>query len=465
MEISVDRLIPDPKNEELFPLEDLDSITESILTVGIIEPIIISPVGSIDDIKKFEKSDAREVLKSFARFYIRAGHRRVEAAKQLGYKTIPARIAIPLRKGADTLLLIHENLTQRQLSPSTIIKASEIEKKCRPIEFLLPKLPPEIRQAYADGIISEDFIRLLIDKEAPKIKEIIKNLKKLTIIGVKNVSSQEEYERLKKEIEKRDHLISEILQEKEKLENEKKRLQCEKEKLEGSIERLEARIQQFQREKILVLQKLEDLKKEKESILQKTKKVGTTEKTKEELQEKEQEIRKLRSLIKIHENSIQQLKDKLAAEQNKYKLVKQEMNNLVDKEVNKRIEEIKKEFQSTITEIKERLEKEKEQLAEELKKIKDQKEKGSLNNSQSSKKLKFSEYLTPATRVALSFIQNTKSMAQQAIEMEEVCETLMIDKSTTSSNFDLVIEIVVAMEELAKGLLGIADSIRKNYKL
>ncbi len=454
IEIQIDRLIPDPRNSQLFPLDDLDSIVESIQTLGIIEPIIIQPVASFDDILKYQDANAEEVVRSFARFCIKAGHRRVEAAKRLGMKKVPARVIIPLIEGVDVLLLVHENLTQRQLSPSAVTKALDVLRDNCPIELVLARLPEEIRKAYLEGVITESFIRALMHQPSEKIKRVIQDIGKLAILGVKDLSSAEEFERLREEIERKDKLLSKLLEEKARLEEEKKTLELEKEALQGAIERLEFQVRQANLEKENIQSSIERLQQELEQIP-----VSNTE----EIEEKELQIRELKSALNLKKQEITELKRKLEQERKKYELAKAEMENIVKGEVNRRIEEIKKEFQVTVSEIKNQVESEKNKLEEEKQRLQrelEQIRKKHAREIEQLKKLKPSEHLSPAVRQTLAFIQATKETADLALEIEEICETLHREGQR-----ELILEAVVAMEELAKGLIGIADSIRKTYKI
>jgi len=453
IEIQIDRLIPDPRNSQLFPLDDLDSIVESIQTLGIIEPIIIQPIGSFEDIIKYRDADAEEVARSFARFCIKAGHRRVEAAKRLGMKKVPARVIIPLIEGVDVLLLVHENLTQRQLSPSAVTKALSVLRENCPIELILAKLPDEIRKAYLEGVITESFIRALMHQPS-KIKEIIQDIGKLALLGVKDLSSAEEFERLREEIERKDKLLSKLLEEKARLEEEKKKLELEKEALQGVIDRLEFQVRQANLEKENIQDNIERLQRELEQI---------PDTNTEEIEAKELQIRELKSALNLKKQEITELKRKLEQERKKYELAKAEMENIVKGEVNRRIEEIKKEFQATVSEIKNQVESEKNKLEEEKQRLQrelEQIKKRHAREIEQLKKLKPSEHLSPAIRQTLAFIQTTKETASLALEIEEICETLHRE-----GHRDLILEVVVAMEELAKGLFGIAESIRKTYKL
>jgi len=453
VEIQIDRLIPDPRNSQLFPLDDLDSIVESIQTLGIIEPIIIQPIGTFEDIIKYQDTNAEEVVRSFARFCIKAGHRRVEAAKRLGMKKVPARVIIPLIEGVDVLLLVHENLTQRQLSPSAVTKALDVLRDNCPIELVLAKLPDEIRKAYFEGIITEKFVRTLMHQPSEKIREVIQDIGKLTVLGVKNLSSSEEFERLREEIDRKDKLLSKLLDEKARLEEEKKKLELEKEALQGVIDRLEFQIHQANLEKENIQSSIERLQQELEQ----------TPASNEEIKEKELKIRELKSALNLKRQEINELKQKLKQERKKYELAKEEMESIVESEVNKRLEEIKNEFQTTVSEIKNQVESEKKRLEEERLKLQrelEQIRKRHAREIEQLKKLKPSEHLSPAIRQTLAFIQTTKETADLALEIEEICETLHREGQR-----ELILEAVVAMEELAKGLIGIADSIRRTYNL
>ncbi len=216
VEIEIDRLVPHPLNKEIFPMVDIDSIAESIRQHGVIEPIVIRPKADFEEMQKFLDSDAETCLKHFQQFFICAGHRRVEALKRLGYKTVPARIIIPRFKGADELILIHENLNQRILSPGTVLKATSIERRITPIEVLLSELPEKIREYHKKGLISDKFVRILASQENSSYEEVIDTPETIEKLGFKGkVKSSQELEKLRQKLREKEDEIKKLIQEKE----------------------------------------------------------------------------------------------------------------------------------------------------------------------------------------------------------------------------------------------------------
>ncbi|MCZ3385500.1 MAG: ParB/RepB/Spo0J family partition protein [Actinomycetia bacterium] len=97
-EIPVDHISPNPRQpRQVFDEESLGELVFSLREVGLLQPIVVRPVG--DD-----------------RFELVAGERRWRAARQAGFTTIPAIV----RDTADDVLLrdaLLENLHRAQLNP------------------------------------------------------------------------------------------------------------------------------------------------------------------------------------------------------------------------------------------------------------------------------------------------------------------------------------------------------------
>ena len=96
-EIAVNAIVPNPfQPRRTFGAEELSELTESLRTSGLLQPILVRPAAN-----------GYELI---------AGERRLRAAQQLGWSTIPAIV----READDTTLLtlaLVENLQRDSLSP------------------------------------------------------------------------------------------------------------------------------------------------------------------------------------------------------------------------------------------------------------------------------------------------------------------------------------------------------------
>ena len=405
VEIEIDRLIQHPVNKELFPMVDIDAIARSIKEYGMIEPIVIRPKEDFDEIIKFKDQNAETCLKHFKEFYICAGHRRVEALKRLGYRKVEARIIIPLYKGVDELVLIHENLMQRVLSPEIVKKALIRERTIFPIENVLKKLPKEIKNYYKKGLISAGFVRFIATQDKNFYKEVIDTLEKIEKLGFEGkVKSSQDLERLKQKLSEKEEEVKKLFQEKEKVDREKKKLEKEKNILENSIRRLNEAVS-LREEKLQRLhENLVSLKTELNQLQQQVTLTASPE-LEEKIRRSKQKIREISSKLRIKEEEIKQIKSKLKEEREKYKALKEEMQRIIERETEKRIEEIKQEFQNILTVTRKQLEKEreeKEKLLQEIDKLTAQK-----NAAFASKNS--SKNLSPEERTVLGVIAHVKS--------------------------------------------------------
>lgn len=98
-EIAVNAIAPNPfQPRRTFGADELNELTESLRTSGLLQPILVRPASA---------SQGYELI---------AGERRLRAAQQLGWSTIPAIV----RDADDTTLLtlaLVENLQRNSLSP------------------------------------------------------------------------------------------------------------------------------------------------------------------------------------------------------------------------------------------------------------------------------------------------------------------------------------------------------------
>jgi ParB family chromosome partitioning protein len=93
--LPLDRVYPNPENIR-SQLRDLEELTESVSAVGVLQPLLVTPAA-----------DGRLVLLD--------GHRRYEAAKRAGAKTVPV-IAKRVRDDVDQVVVmlaagLHDQLT------------------------------------------------------------------------------------------------------------------------------------------------------------------------------------------------------------------------------------------------------------------------------------------------------------------------------------------------------------------
>jgi len=87
--VNIDRLLEDPKNERKT-FRNLDGLVASIKTVGLIEPITVTPEEAADASASSGQGSDREV-----RYRIITGHRRFRAAKLAGLTQVEVLIREP----------------------------------------------------------------------------------------------------------------------------------------------------------------------------------------------------------------------------------------------------------------------------------------------------------------------------------------------------------------------------------
>lgn len=99
--LPVTRLVPHPKNIRQS-LGDLDELVASIRAVGLVQPLVVTPIG--DD-------------GNHQRFLVMAGHRRLAAAKLVPVLHVPVVIRPELSDHHAVELMLVENLQRLQLNP------------------------------------------------------------------------------------------------------------------------------------------------------------------------------------------------------------------------------------------------------------------------------------------------------------------------------------------------------------
>lgn len=93
------RLVPHPKNVR-SSLGDLDELTASIRSVGLVQPLVVTPLDRDDE-----------------RFVVMAGHRRLAAAKRVPLLHVPCVIRPDLAEHHAVEVMLVENLQRLQLNP------------------------------------------------------------------------------------------------------------------------------------------------------------------------------------------------------------------------------------------------------------------------------------------------------------------------------------------------------------
>ena len=169
-DLPLDSISPNPRQPRTaFDEEAMNELVESIREVGMLQPIVVRPMGG-------------------ARFELVMGERRWRAAQQAGVETIPAIV----RETADHELLrdaLLENLHRAQLNPleeaaayqqmledfgCTQEELASRIKRSRPQisnTIRLLRLPPTVQRRIAAGVISAGHARALLAIEDPARQE------------------------------------------------------------------------------------------------------------------------------------------------------------------------------------------------------------------------------------------------------------------------------------------------------
>jgi ParB family transcriptional regulator, chromosome partitioning protein len=169
-ELPLEAISPNPRQPRtVFDEEAMNELVESIREVGMLQPIVVRPLGG-------------------ARFELVMGERRWRAAQQAEVETIPAIV----RETADHELLrdaLLENLHRAQLNPleeaaayqqmlddfgCTQEELASRIKRSRPQisnTIRLLRLPPTVQRRVAAGVISAGHARALLAIEDPASQE------------------------------------------------------------------------------------------------------------------------------------------------------------------------------------------------------------------------------------------------------------------------------------------------------
>jgi ParB family chromosome partitioning protein len=175
--IEIEKVRPNPYQPRAnFDEVTLRELAESIKEYGILEPLIVSR-------KEIYGEAGIEIF-----YELIAGERRLEAAKLIGLRTVPAIIKIVSEKGKLEIALI-ENLQRRDLNPIEKAKGfakllDEFRLTQREIAYKLGKsreyitntlrllkLPEKIQSAIMKGELSESQARLLLSIEDISIQD------------------------------------------------------------------------------------------------------------------------------------------------------------------------------------------------------------------------------------------------------------------------------------------------------
>ena len=188
--IPIEKLKPGPwQARKAFDAADLEDLTNSIVSKGIISPILVTPVKN----------------KGVEDFYIIAGERRWRAAQLANIHEVPVIILKDLGEIDASIISLIENIQRKDLNPIeeakgfndlinkynyTQDKAAKVVGKSRVYitnSLRLLKLPTKVIMLLEDGTISAGHARLLIGKD---------NALELALRVIKNNISVRELEKI-----------------------------------------------------------------------------------------------------------------------------------------------------------------------------------------------------------------------------------------------------------------------------
>lgn len=174
MEVAVEKIVSNPHQPRLhFDETKLDELAQSIKEHGILQPLIVS-----------QTSDGYELI---------AGERRFQAAKRIGFETVPV-IVRSATEQEKLELAITENIQRHDLNPIEEAKAylrlldefgmqqEAVAKKMGKSRsavantLRLLHLPIEIQRAVAEGKISEGHAKALLAIENPEKQRAVFDL-------------------------------------------------------------------------------------------------------------------------------------------------------------------------------------------------------------------------------------------------------------------------------------------------
>ena len=191
VELDVDDLSPNPDQPRTrFDESDLTGLAASIQAVGLLQPII--------------------VRKSGAAHFVIAGERRLRAARQAGLKRIKA-IVIEADEAKNLTLALIENIQRTNLNPveeaeayKVLINrfnlkqhdiAAQVGKDRATIANMLRllQLPPEIKEALAEGSISTGHAKILLSVSGKRQMEFFRRLidKSVSVRSLEKMAQEE----------------------------------------------------------------------------------------------------------------------------------------------------------------------------------------------------------------------------------------------------------------------------------
>lgn len=173
LEVDIDLISPNPEQPRTrFDEDDLEDLTQSIRSNGLVQPIVVRKAGG--------------------RYQIVAGERRWRAAQRAELRRIPAVVKEVSDEKMLELALV-ENIQRSQLNPIEEAKAyrklidtiglkqelvAERIGKSRTVlttAIRLLKLPGEIQREIENGRLSAGHGRALLTTEDPKIQRVVAN--------------------------------------------------------------------------------------------------------------------------------------------------------------------------------------------------------------------------------------------------------------------------------------------------
>ncbi len=188
-DIPIDYIVPNTRQpREVFDEDDLAELRDSILEVGVLQPIVVRPID-------FEAEHSPRLVeymkeKPKARFELIMGERRLRASELAGFETVPSII----RQTEDEDLLrdaLLENLHRAQLNPleeasayqqlmadfgATQEQLAKRIARSRPQianTLRLLKLPPAVQKKVAAQVISAGHARALLSLKTAQEMEIL----------------------------------------------------------------------------------------------------------------------------------------------------------------------------------------------------------------------------------------------------------------------------------------------------
>ncbi len=172
-ELPLDTIRPNPRQPRtVFDEEALDELAASLSQIGLLQPIVVRPLGHVP-------VDSPQDAADHARYELVAGERRLRCAQRLGWDTIPAMVRPtedadmlrdallenlhraslnPLEEAAAYQQLLADfGCTQEELSIRVGRSRPQIANTIR-----LLKLPPAVQRRVAAGVLSQGHARALL---------------------------------------------------------------------------------------------------------------------------------------------------------------------------------------------------------------------------------------------------------------------------------------------------------------